>query len=345
MKTIGSFFLGEKTFEVRNMEFSAPGEGEVLIKVMAAGICGTDVHIYHGEKGSADVTPPIVLGHEFSGVVEAIGPGVTTVKPGDAVTLDPNIYCGKCRPCRMGKKQNCEHLFALGVNRDGGFARYCMAPQKQCFPLGDGVSFEEGAMAEPLACALHGIDRARIQPGQSVLVIGGGTIGLLMIQLCRLSGASVVLLSEPVAARREIGKRVGADGCIDPMTEDLPQRIRQITGRDGVDVVIECVGRPAAVTQAFSAAGLGATVVLFSVPGVEDTVPLPLFDVYKKELKIMGSFINPDTHQRAVNLLRGGRLKIRELITHRYGIHHVEDAVLMQMSPQSIKVMVLPQEE
>ena len=153
-----------------------------------------------------------------------------------------------------------------------------------------------------------------------------------------------MLLSEPVEIRRQIGTQVGADGTIDPIHEDVPRRIEEITGRKGVDVVIECVGRTFAVEQAFAAAGFGATVVLFSVPQVDATSPLPLFDVYSKELTVMGSFINPDTHQRAVNLLNSGRIEIKKLITHTYPLTGVEDAVLMQMSNESIKVVVHPQE-
>ncbi|XOQ45142.1 MAG: Enoyl reductase (ER) domain-containing protein [Clostridium sp.] len=345
MTAKGSFFLGNKQFEVRNMMFGELSPDEVLIKNISAGICGTDVHIYHGEAGSAAVTPPVVLGHEYAGIVEKVGSAVTTVKPGDHVTVDPNMYCGQCLPCRMGKKQNCEHLQALGVNRNGGFAQYCIAPAAQCFRLDPNLDFDVGAMAEPLACALHGIDRAGIHPGQSVLVIGGGAIGLLMVQLARISGASCILLSEPIAMRRQIGMEIGADCVIDPIHENVLERIRAFTGQDGVDVVIECVGRTSATEQAFSAAGFGATVVLFSVPAVEATVPLPLFDIYKKELKILGSFINPDTHQRAVNLLNSGRIEVKKLITHVFGLSQVEDAILMQMKNESIKVVVHPQED
>ena len=347
MKAKGNFFLGSTNtpkFEVREMDFGDLAPDQVLVRNMSAGICGTDVHIYHGEKGSAAVTPPVVLGHEYSGIVEAVGSGVTTVRAGDHVTVDPNIYCGKCMPCKMGKKQNCEHLFALGVNVNGGFAQYSLVPESQCFLLDPDLDFDVGAMTEPLACALHGIDRAAIRPGQTVLVIGGGPIGLLMVQLARLAGASTVLLSEPVEIRRQIGTQVGADGTIDPIHEDVPRRIEEITGRKGVDVVIECVGRTFAVEQAFAAAGFGATVVLFSVPQVDATSPLPLFDVYSKELTVMGFFINPDTHQRAVNLLNSGRIEIKKLITHTYPLTGVEDAVLMQMSNESIKVVVHPQE-
>lgn len=341
----GSFFVGagqNPKFEVREMTFCPLGPKEVLVNSKACGVCGTDVHIYHGEKGSADVTPPVVLGHEFAGVVVEVGSGVTSVKPGDHVAMDPNMYCGECMPCRMGKKQECEHLFALGVNVNGGFAEYAVCPEAQCFKVREDISFDEAAMAEPLACVVHGIDQAQIRPGQVVLVIGGGTIGLLMVQMARISGASTVILSEPVEMRRRIGMEVGADAVIDPIHEDVPQRIREICGRNGADVVIECVGKPFAVEQAFAAAGFAATILLFSVPGVDATVPLPLFDVYKKELRIVGSMINPDTHQRAVNLINSGRLELKKLITHTFDLEHMDEAIQMQMSAESIKVVVHP---
>ena len=188
----GTFFLGaekEVKFEVRDMDFpEVLGPHQVLIKNMACGVCGTDVHIYHGEKGSADVLPPVVLGHEYAGIVQAVGDGVTGLKPGDHVAMDPNMYCGLCRPCRMGRKQNCENLFALGVNVNGGFAEYSLCPEAQCYRIREDVPFDVAAMAEPLACVVHGIDQADIRPGQTVLVIGGGTIGLLMVQMAKLSG-------------------------------------------------------------------------------------------------------------------------------------------------------------
>ncbi len=163
-----------------------------------------------------------------------------------------------------------------------------------------------------------------------------------MVQMAKISGASTVILSEPIEMRRKIGMEVGADAAIDPIHEDVPARIKEICGHEGADVIIECVGKGFAVEQAFKAAGLGATILLFSVPGVDATVPLPLFDVYKKELKIVGSMINPDTHQRAVNLINGGRLEIKKLITHVYDMEHLEDAIHMQMSSESIKVVVHP---
>ncbi len=335
-------FLGDKTFRIESFTLPEPGPGELLVRNAACGVCGTDVHIYFGEAGSAEVTPPVVLGHEYSAVVEAVGESVVNFKAGDHVTIDPNIYCGICRFCRAGKKQLCEEMRAIGVTQDGGFATHSLIPASQAYLLDKNLSPESGAMAEPLACCIHGIDQAGIRVGDTVLVVGGGTIGLLMLQLAKLAGAARVYVSEPVALRREIALGLGAEACIDPIRENPAERIRELGDRDGADVVIECAGNTAATAQAFEAAAKGATLLLFSVPAVDASFPLSLFDVYKKELTIKGSFINPDTHERAVALLESGRIQIEPLITHRFGLDELEKAIHTQMSSESIKVLVIP---
>lgn len=336
----GTFFLGHGEFETREMAEHDLVSDEVLVKVAACGVCGTDVHIYHGEKGSAEVNPPVVLGHEISGIVEKTGCGVTRVKAGDHVALDPNMYCGSCHFCRIGKKQLCENLHAIGVNCNGGFADFVYAPESQCFVLNDDIPLDEGAMAEPLACCIHGFDRLGMRQGDTVCVIGGGAIGLIMVQLARLSGASVIILSEPVKERREVGKKVGADYTVDPINEVLADRIHEILGVRGVDCVIECVGNTVATSQAFSAAKRGATLLLFSVPKTGSHYELLMDDVYRKELTIVGSMINPDTHQRAVDMINNHRIDLRSLITHHYPHERLEEAILMQMSAESLKVIV-----
>ena len=338
----GTFFLGNRKFEVREMSFGCPGPHEVFVRNMAAGICGTDVHIYFGEKGATDVNPPVVLGHEYSGIVEAVGDGVTAVKVGDCVTIDPNIYCGKCYHCRKGNKQFCDHMTAVGVNMDGGFAHYSMVPEAQVFKMNPAVGFEAMAMAEPLACCVHGIEQVDIRSGDYVAVVGGGAIGLLMVQLAKLRGASTVILSEPVAARREVGLQVGADYAIDPLASDPLEQVRNLTGRQGVDVVIECVGKVFATQQSFDLADRGGRILLFSVPSPDAKFDMPLIDVFKKELKIYGSFVNPDSHQQAVDLINAGRIQTAPLITHRYPIEQLEEAIHMQMSAESIKVQIIP---
>lgn len=339
-----AYFLGNETFEIRTVNQPKPEGNQVLVRNMAVGVCGTDVHIYHGHKGSAAVHPPVVLGHEISGQVIAVGELVTAVKAGDRVAIDPNVYCGNCRPCKSGKKQNCEKLEAYGVTRDGGFAEFCIVPEVQCFLVGSLLSYEEAAMMEPLACAIHGIEQAGIQAGQTVLILGGGAIGLMMLQLAKLSGAARVLLSEPVAMRRKIGLDLGADAVLDPRSADLADEFYRLTGLYGADVVIECVGSAQTSRQAIDLAGAGAAVLLFGVPHPDATIDLPLYKIFEKELKIIGSFINPDTNQKAIDLLNQGLVNVNKLITHQYGLRDIEKAIHMQMDRDSLKVLVLPQE-
>ena len=334
-----SRFLGNKTFAVTDLPTPHAGPGELVLRNQVCGVCGTDVHIYHGEPGSADVNPPVVLGHEYSGEVVEVGEGVTGFAVGDHVTVDPNIYCGHCAYCQNGKKQLCPSMEAIGVTRDGGFAQYSRIPASQAFKLEPTVPWETAAMAEPLACCLHGIDLAGIQVGDKVCVVGGGAIGLLMVQLAKLSGASQIVLSEPNEKRRQVGLQLGANAAIDPTRPDAQEAFAQVLG-GGANVVIECVGNVPAVKSAFQFAGKGATVLLFSVPKVDATFDLPLFDVYKKELTIKGSFVNPDTHARAVALINSGKVDFGPIITHRFTLDQLPEAIAMQMSDASIKVVV-----
>ena len=334
-----SRFLGNKTFAVADLPTPHAGPGELVLRNQVCGVCGTDVHIYHGEPGSADVNPPVVLGHEYSGEVVEVGEGVTDFAVGDHVTVDPNIYCGHCAYCQNGKKQLCPSMEAIGVTRDGGFAQYSRIPASQAFKLEPTVPWEAAAMAEPLACCLHGIDLAGIQVGDKVCVVGGGAIGLLMVQLAKLSGASQIVLSEPNEKRRQVGLQLGANAALDPTRPDAQEAFAQVLD-GGANVVIECVGNVPAVKSAFQFAGKGATVLLFSVPKVDATFDLPLFDVYKKELTIKGSFVNPDTHARAVALINSGKVDFGPIITHRFPLDQLPEAIAMQMSDASIKVVV-----
>ncbi len=334
-----SRFLGNKTFAVTDLPTPHAGPGELVLRNQVCGVCGTDVHIYHGEPGSADVNPPVVLGHEYSGEVVEVGEGVTGFAVGDHVTVDPNIYCGHCAYCQNGKKQLCPSMEAIGVTRDGGFAQYSRIPASQAFKLEPTVPWEAAAMAEPLACCLHGIDLAGIQVGDKVCVVGGGAIGLLMVQLAKLSGASQIVLSEPNEKRRQVGLQLGANAAIDPTRPDAQEAFAQVLD-GGANVVIECVGNVPAVKSAFQFAGKGATVLLFSVPKVDATFDLPLFDVYKKALTIKGSFVNPDTHARAVALINSGKVDFGPIITHRFTLDQLPEAIAMQMSDASIKVVV-----
>lgn len=306
-------WYGKHDLRVEQRPVPEPGPGEVLIQVKACGVCGTDVHIYEGGKGAAAVTPPTILGHEFSGVVVKAGAAVRSCQPGDRVCIDPNCYCGTCAACRSGLAHFCTQMAGYGTTVDGGFAEYCAVDARQVYRLGAHTSFAQGAMAEPAACCLHGIDLCGIRPGHQVVVIGGGMIGLLMVQLARLAGAARVALVEPVAAKRETGRKLGVDVCIDPQQQDPAAALRQ-GGLTWVNTVIECVGRPETIAQAIDLAGSKAVVMMFGLTKPDETVPLKPFTVFEKELELKASYINPYTQARALELIDTGRLDVTSMV-------------------------------
>lgn len=306
-------FYGKHDLRVEDSPSPEVGPRDVLIRVRACGVCGTDVHIFEGDKGAAEVTPPTILGHEFAGVVERVGSEVTRFVPGDRVCVDPNHPCGCCDPCRDGINHFCERMVGYGTTVNGGFAELCSVDEQQVYRLGDHTSFEQGAMCEPVACCLHGIDMCEIVPGSTVAVIGGGMIGLLMMQLARLAGASAVVLLEPVAGKREVAERLGATATIDPLREDVRARIADL-GVSQLDVVIECVGKPSTIEQAIDIAGHKATVMMFGLTKPDETVTVKPFEVFQKELVITSSFINPYTQRRALALIDSGRLDVSSMV-------------------------------
>lgn len=300
------------------------GPHDVLIQVEACGVCGTDVHIYEGDKGAAEVTPPTILGHEFSGVIREVGSEVKKYKAGDRVCIDPNCYCGACDPCRNGVAHFCENMMGYGTTVNGGFAEYCAVDKRQVYLLGENTTFEQGAMAEPVACCLHGIDMCEIQPGQQVVIIGGGMIGLLMLQLAKLAGAAKVALLEPVENKREVGRKLGADVCIDPVKEDVKERLAE-NGMDWVNVVIECVGRPSTIEQAIEIAGNKAVVMMFGLTKPDEEIAVKPFQVFRKELVLKASYINPYTQKRALDLINSGRLDVSSMVYEVCGLDKLEE--------------------
>ncbi len=302
-----------KNVSVQDVEVPCVGEKDVLVRLLYCGVCGTDMHIYSGEGGAFDVTPPLIMGHEFSGIVEKVGSKVTKVKPGNLVSVDPNNMCGECYYCKNAMEQFCENVTGTGTTIDGGFAQYNVATEKQVFKFKEGVDPLEAAMAEPISCCVHGIDLCGIKPGSEVLVIGGGPIGLIMMQLAKSAGASKVILSEPVAEKRALAEKMGADLTIDPINEDATKVLKEQT--KNISTVIECVGNVRTIENAIDWAGKGATVMMFGLTGPEATVSVKPDLIFKKELKLTSSFINPYTFERAVAIIESGILNIKELIS------------------------------
>lgn len=317
-------FYGKHDLRVEEHPMPEVGPHDVLIQVEACGVCGTDVHIYEGDKGAAEVTPPTILGHEFSGVIREVGSEVKKYKAGDRVCIDPNCYCGACDPCRNGVAHFCENMMGYGTTVNGGFAEYCAVDERQVYLLGENTTFEQGAMAEPVACCLHGIDMCEIQPGQQVVIIGGGMIGLLMLQLAKLAGAAKVTLLEPVENKREVGRKLGADVCIDPVKEDVKERLAE-NGMDWVNVVIECVGRPSTIEQAIEIAGNKAVVMMFGLTKPDEEIAVKPFQVFQKELVLKASYINPYTQKRALDLINSGRLDVSSMVYEVCSLDKLEE--------------------
>lgn len=306
-------FYGKHDIRVEEHARPSVGENDVLIQVKACGVCGTDIHIYEGDKGAAQVTPPTILGHEFSGVIAEVGQNVRDFKPGDRVCIDPNCYCGACDFCRNGLAHYCEHMIGYGTTVNGGFAEYCAVDQKQVYRLGENTSFEQGAMTEPLACCLHGIDMCKIQPGSTAVIIGAGMIGLLMLQLARLAGAAKIALLEPVTNKREVAGKLGADLCIDPLHEDVQEKLA-VAGMHWVNTVIECVGRPSTIEQAIEIAGPKGVVMMFGLTKPDETIAVKPFEIFQKELMLTASYINPYTQKRALALIDSGRVDVSSMV-------------------------------
>lgn len=319
-------FYGKHDLRVEEQEMPKVGPKDVLIQVKACGVCGTDVHIYEGDKGAGYTPPQTVLGHEFSGVVAEVGSEVTHYKVGDRVCIDPNCYCGTCEPCRNGFAHYCENMIGYGTSVNGGFAEYCVVDQRQVYKLGDNTTFEQGAMTEPVACCLHGLDLCNIQPGHQVVVIGGGMIGLLMLQLAKIAGAAKIALLEPVASKREVARELGADICIDPIHEDVPARLKE-AGLTWVNTVIECVGRPSTIEQAIEIAGNKAVVMMFGLTKPDETISVKPFQIFEKELELKASYINPYTQKRALDLIDSGRLDVSSMIYEVCGFDKLEEVL------------------
>lgn len=307
-------FYGKNDLRVEEVEMpkiSSPDD--VLIKVHSCGICGTDMHIFDGDEGAAKTPSGTVLGHEFSGEIIAVGDNVKSVAVGDMVCVDPNQLCNNCDYCRNGIGHFCEDMVGIGTTVNGGFAEYCVVPLSQVHKFDDSISYSQAAMTEPVACCLHGIDMCDIEPGATVAIIGGGMIGLLMLQLAKLKGAAKLIMIEPIAEKRAIAEKLGADITIDPFNQDVFEALSQ-NNISRINTVIECVGRPGTMKQAIDIAGKKSTVMMFGLTKPDDTIEIKPFEFFKKEITLKASFINPYTQQRALSLINSGKIDVASMI-------------------------------
>ncbi|MGL4488803.1 MAG: zinc-dependent alcohol dehydrogenase family protein [Rhizobiaceae bacterium] len=330
LESVGQLFA-------RDVAEPNPGPDDLLVRVEASGICGTDRHLFHGEF---PCTPPVTLGHEFSGIVEAVGAGVSGYTVGSRVTVDPNISCGRCVRCHEGRVNLCEHLQAIGIHRNGGLAEYVVVPQQQAFVLPTTLNPHHGAFCEPLACCIHGIDVASIRAGSSVLVLGGGVIGLLTVQLAKLAGANNVILATRQKAKRDLAEQLGATSTIDPTKHDITTEvIRRTSG--GADVVMECAGVPQTIEDAPRLARRGGTVVIVGVVAQGTKINYEPFDLLFREVNIKTSFLNPFTHRRAADMIAGGHIAVEPLISRRISLNEAPSVIADPPAPGEVKVLIV----
>jgi len=302
--------------EIADLPLPSAGRGEVLVRVEACGICGSDVHGFDGSTGRR--IPPIVMGHEAAGTVETIGEGVTKYKKGDRVTFDSTIYCGACQYCKRGQINLCDNREVIGVScgdyrRHGAFAEYVLVPERIMYPLPDDFSFNEAAMLEAASVAIHGVKVSLLEGGETALVIGAGMIGLLTLQAARAAGCKRVFISDVDATRLEMAKQVGADEVLHRSGAELLAEVMRLTGGNGVDVALEAVGRNETVASAIDCTRKGGKVTL--IGNIMPEVTLPLQKVVVKQLRLQGSCASSGEYPEAIELIAQGKIKVAPLIT------------------------------
>jgi 2-desacetyl-2-hydroxyethyl bacteriochlorophyllide A dehydrogenase len=299
-------------------EVPAPGNDDILIKTEFCGICGTDFHIY---EGKAPAAKNVILGHEYAGEVVEMGKAVTGFKPGEKIAVNPNIHCGYCRQCRKGKIHLCENLKALGVTIDGGFAEYSRVPAMQAHKFPNNFPADIAAFAEPVSCCLHGIEQADVKINDTVLIIGAGAIGLIMLQLARLKGANKIIMAEKELEKTGAAMELGADFVLNPADEKYIEALKDYTS-GGPDVVIECAGNQAAADMAVNSAAKGGAVVIFGLSSAEAKLTAGLQSLFHRELNIKSSLLNPFTFQPALDLLTSGKVKTDLIKVKKIGLEN-----------------------
>ncbi len=315
--------------EIIHLPDPTPGAGEVVIRVRASGICGTDIHIYRGEYLGEY---PVIPGHEFSGEVVEVGKNVSRFRPGDRVAVEPNICCDNCYNCLNNRQNFCLNWQAIGVTRPGGMADFVVAPEKAVFHIED-MSYEEGAFIEPLSCVLHGMQRLSIAPADKVLVLGAGPIGNLLLQVGRLSGAAEITVVDRVLTRIEFAATTGADRCLTSL-EDLPL--------DYFDVVIDATGAVAVMARTLDFVRNGGKILLFGVPPTGSHLTIEPFKIFRKGLTILSSFTSLRNSYQAVDLLNSGKIQVAALVSHRLPLDGFQKGItLIEQGIENVKKVII----
>jgi len=332
---------------IRQVDIPEPKRDEALVRVHCIGICGSDVHYYeHGRIGRYVVEKPIILGHELAGTVVKVGEGVSNVGVGDRVAVEPGATCGRCEYCKSGRYNLCpDVVFMATPPVDGAWAEYVAIRSDFLFKLPDGMSFEEGALLEPLSVGFHAMRRGKVRPEHSILVTGLGPIGLLALEAAKLFGATELYGSDVVAFRRELATELGATGVIDPTQGPVAGQLGDANGFKGFDVVIETSGNARAISDSIRLVKRGGAIVLVGLPAA-GSIPIDVAHLVDSELDVYGLFRYANTYPAAIQALSRGKQDIRRVITHKFPLRSIKEAVETARTEKetSIKIMIYPDE-
>jgi L-iditol 2-dehydrogenase len=338
-----------KANDFRPVEIEKPeiNDREILIRIKASAICGTDIRILEGKK-TKDVRYPSTIGHEMAGVIEEAGSNVPKLKIGDRVSIAPVIPCHSCYYCLSGRENACQNRVAIGYQFDGGFAEYVKIPEiairyGHVVLLPDNVSFEEGALAEPLSCCINGIKKAGVTLNDIVLIVGAGPIGLMHLQLAKAAGASKVIVSEPIESRRKMAEKFGADIIVDPAKENLKDIVMNNSSGLGVDKIILAIGVPSIVNDTLKLARKGGTVNLFAGFSGTGECTIEANVIHYNEINVNGTtaFTRLD-YLNAISLIASGKVNVKDLVSHTFGIDDFVKAYEKCKSGEGVKVLINP---
>jgi D-arabinitol dehydrogenase (NADP+) len=327
-------------FEVREVAVPAPGPGEVLIRVLAAGVCGTDLHLHAGEFGP---TYPLTPGHEFVGVAVSVGTGVGEDMIGRRFVVDNTASCGQCVECRRARPAFCRNLLAQGVNAPGGFAEYVLTASGRCFTVDD-LDPETAVFTEPVACVVHGLDVLELRPGSNVLLFGAGPTGLILTQLLAGSGATELTVAAPTQAKLDLARAHGADRTVLVDRKNAAASLEELRqgAPDGFDVVIDATGALVVLAQTLALTRIGGTVFVYGMTPESTVWPIAPYDIFRRELTIKGSFAQQFSFDRALSALRTGRVKTQGMISRRFALDAYDEALEAVADSSVVKAVIVP---
>ncbi len=336
-----------KTFDIEIKELPVPeiAEDEVLIKVMAVGICGSDIHYYeHGKIGPYVVEKPIILGHECAGFVVEKGDRVTDLEIGDRVAIEPGVTCGKCKHCKAGRYNLCPKVEFLATPPiDGAFVQYFKHRQDFVYKIPDHLSFEEGAFNEPFSVGIHAANRTKLEPGSTVAIMGMGPVGLTAVAAVKAFGAKEVIVTDLAPIRLEAAKKMGADHVINVLEENPDDRIQELTNGEGVDVAFETAGNPKALQSALASVKRGGKMAIIGLPPQSD-IAMNVPAIADNEIDISGIFRYVNTYPKGIDFLSSKIANMHDLITDRFELKDTQEAMEKARTnkEESIKIMVYP---